>query len=150
MIISFFGHGTLADDRKMLYEKIFENMSGIVQKYPKATFYCGHKGDFDILCEKCIDCLKTGFPDIKKVYITPYYSVEYQQKYLDFLKHRFDEIIFPPPCESCPPRYAYSRRNRWMVQCADILLFYVKYTWGGAATALKTAKGMNKEIIFIK
>ena len=85
-------------------------------------FYCGHKGQFDYLCESCIDSLKINYPLIQKVYITPYLSIDYQKKHLNDLKDKFDNIIFPVDCEKCPPRFAYSRRNRWMINQADIIL----------------------------
>lgn len=32
-----------------------------------------------------------------------------------------------------PPKFAISKRNRWMIEHSDIVVTYVKYHFGGAA-----------------
>ena len=93
--------------------------------------------------------MKIKYPLIQKIYITPYLSLDYQKNYLINLKDKFDDIIFPPNCEKCPPQYAYSRRNRWMIDQADIILCYIKHSWGGAASTIEYAQKKNKNIIYI-
>lgn len=149
MIITFFGHSQISNSEKELYSKIETIFKKQAELNPSLMFYCGHKGQFDYLCESCIDSLKINYPLIQKVYITPYLSIDYQKKHLNDLKDKFDNIIFPVDCEKCPPRFAYSRRNRWMINQADIILFYVNHSWGGAAASLEYAQKKNKFIINI-
>lgn len=147
MIVTFFGHSTISDDGVSLYEKTFKIMREIVEANPDCTFLCGHKGQFDFLCERCIDELKKTFSGVTKAYITPYYDIAYQNNTLKYISKYFDEIIFPPTCEACPPQYAYSRRNQWMSDTADIVIGYEKFDWGGAAASLRYARKRGKRII---
>lgn len=146
MVITFFGHSELTGDSGELRCKTLAAMRSLLEADPECTFYCGHKGQFDFLCEKCLDELKKSFKHLKKVYITPYFDVKWQKGELRRIAGQFDEIIFPPPCESCPPKYAWTRRNRWMVDEADIIISGVKYDWGGAAAALGYAASRGKKI----
>ena len=52
-----------------------------------------------------------------------------------------------PPLESVPKKLAIVRRNRWMVDQADVVVRYVLHSWGGAATTLEYAKQKKKRII---
>lgn len=87
------------------------------------------------------------FANIRSCLIIPYITVSY----LDGIKDRreeFDEIIYPP-LESVPPRLAIIRRNEWMIDNSDLLIAYVKYSWGGAAKTLEYAKRRGKSILSI-
>lgn len=64
------------------------------------------------------------------------------------MKRRFDDIIYPP-IENVPYKYAIIRRNEWMIDVADFVIAYVKYSWGGAARSLEYAKRKKKNIIQI-
>ena len=58
----------------------------------------------------------------------------------------YDTTVYPP-LETVPKRFAISHRNRWMVKNSDIVVAYVNYGWGGAATTLRYAAVQKKEII---
>ena len=122
MIITFFGHSRIAGDSRAIHDKTTEIMQKLLCSEPESEFYCGHRGQFDILCESCLDMLRPSFNKFKKIYITPYYDLQWQKNQLNYISKDFDELIFPPPCERCPPKYAWSRRNRWMVDNADLII----------------------------
>lgn len=147
MIITFFGHSRIASDSRAIHDKTTEIMQKLLCSEPESEFYCGHRGQFDILCESCLDMLRPSFNKFKKIYITPYYDLQWQKNQLNHISKDFDEIIFPPPCESCPPKYAWSRRNRWMVDNADLIISCVKYSCGGAAATIGYARRRGKNII---
>ena len=46
-------------------------------------------------------------------------------------------------------KFAILKRNEWMVEQANLVIAYVKYSWGGAAKALEYAKRKKKRIINI-
>ena len=58
---------------------------------------------------------------------------------LETAKLYYDGIIYPP-LENVPPRFCISRRNEWMVDEANLVIAFVKYSWGGAAKTLEYAK----------
>ena len=145
MIITFCGHSNFSfsdatkDELKnLLLEKIRKN--------PTCKFYLGGYGDFDGLCLRTLKDLKADFPEIELIFITPYLDKNYSK--LEFAKYNYDDVIFPP-IESVPRKFAILKRNEWMVEQADLVIAYVKYSWGGAAKALEYAKRKKKRIINI-
>ncbi len=60
----------------------------------------------------------------------------------------YDEVIYPP-IENTPKRFAISKRNEWMIKSADIVIAYVKTSYGGAYKSLQIAKRQKKRIINI-
>ena len=126
MIITFCGHSNFSfsdatkDELKnLLLEKIRKN--------PTCKFYLGGYGDFDGLCLRTLKDLKNDFPDIELIFITPYLDKNYSK--LEFAKNHYDDVIFPP-LENVPRKFAILKRNEWMVEEADLVIAYVKYSWG--------------------
>ena len=109
-------------------------------------FYLGGYGDFDGLCLRTLRELKHDFPTIEILFITPYLDKNYSK--LKLAKYYYDDVIFPP-IESVPRKFAILKRNEWMVEQADLVIAYVKYSWGGAAKALEYAKRKKNRIINI-
>ena len=145
MIITFFGHSNclFKDDIK---EQLKNILVGEIIKNPTCKFYLGGYGDFDGLCLRTLRELKHDFPSIEILFITPYLDKNYSK--LELAKYYYDDVIFPP-IESVPRKFAILKRNEWMVKQADLVIAYVKYSWGGAAKALEYAKRKKKRIINI-
>lgn len=145
MIITFFGHSNCLfnDDIKKQLKNIL--LDEII-KNPTCKFYLGGYGDFDGLCLRTLRELKHDFPTIEIIFITPYLDKNYSK--LELAKYYYDDVIFPP-IESVPRKFAILKRNEWMVEQADLVIAYVKYSWGGAAKALEYSKRKKKRIINI-
>ena len=143
MIITFCGHSNclFSDEEK---EKLKQILIKEITKNPTCKFYLGGYGDFDSLCLRSLRELKKDFPEIELLFITPYLDKTYSK--LEFAKNYYDDVIFPP-IESVPRKFAILKRNEWMVEEADLVIVYVKYSWGGAAKTLEYAKRRKKEII---
>ncbi len=145
MIITFCGHSNclLGDEEK---EKLKQLLIKEIIKNPTYKFYLGWYGAFDSLCLRTLRELKTDFPDIELLFITPYIDKNYSK--LEFAKYHYDDVIFPP-IENVPRKFAILKRNEWMVEEADLVIAYVKYSWGGAAKTLEYAKRKKVPIINI-
>ena len=145
MIITFCGHSDFLfnDDIKEQLKNILKNE---IIKNPTCKFYLGGYGDFDGLCLRTLKYLKADFPEIELIFITPYLDKNYSK--LEFAKYHYDDIVFPP-LESVPRKFAILKRNEWMVEEADLVIAYVKYSWGGAAKTLEYAKRKKVPIINI-
>ena len=143
MIITFCGHSNclFSDEEK---EKLKQLLIKETRKNPTCKFYLGGYGDFDSLCLRTLRELKKDFPEIELLFITPYLDKTYSK--LEFAKNYYDDVIFPP-IESIPRKFAILKRNEWMVDSADLVIAYVKYSWGGAAKTLEYAKRKKKQII---
>ena len=145
MIITFCGHSNylFSDEEK---EKLKQLLIKKIRKNPTCKFYLGGYGDFDSLCLRTLRELKKEFQSIELIFITPYIDKNYSK--LEFAKYHYDDIIFPP-LESVPRKFAILKRNEWMVDSAELVIAYVKYSWGGAAKTLEYAKRKNTSFINI-
>ena len=145
MIITFCGHSNC-----LFNEDVKEQLKNIlldeIIKNPTCKFYLGGYGDFDGLCLRILKDLKTDFPEIELIFITPYLEKNYSK--LELAKYYYDDVIFHP-IESVPRKFAISKRNEWMVNKANLVIAYVKYSWGGAARTLEYAKRKKKRIIIL-
>ena len=136
MTITFCGHSNFSFDT-MVKEKLKALLLQKIRKNPTCKFYLGGYGNFDSLCLSILKEIKADFPNIELLFITPYLNNEYSK--LETAKLYYDGIIYPP-LENVPPRFCISRRNEWMVDEADFVIAFVKYSWGGAAKTLEYAK----------
>ncbi len=143
MTITFCGHSNclFSDEEKV---KLKQLLIREIRKNPTCKFYLGGYGDFDSLCLRTLRELKTDFPDIELLFITPYLNKNYSK--LELANYYYDDVIFPP-IENVPRKFAILKRNEWMVDSAELVIAYVKYSWGGAAKTLEYAKRRKKEII---
>ena len=123
MIITFCGHSNylFGDNVKVELKSILINET----KNPTCKFYLGGYGDFDGLCLRTLRELKHDFPSIEILFITPYLDKNYSK--LELAKYYYDDVIFPP-IESVPRKFAILKRNEWMVEQADLVIAYVKYS----------------------
>ena len=136
MTITFCGHSNFLFDNTVK-EKLRELLLQEIRKNPACKFYLGGYGDFDSLCLNILKELKIQFPNIESLFITPYLDDNYSK--LETAKLYYDGIIYPP-LENVPRRFCISKRNEWMVDEADLVIAFVKYSWGGAAKTLEYAK----------
>lgn len=54
--------------------------------------------------------------------------------------------MLPEGMELAHPRYAISRRNKWMLNQADYVLTYISHSWGGAARWAEKAQREGKQV----
>jgi uncharacterized phage-like protein YoqJ len=141
MTITFCGHSNFSFDNTVK-EKLRELLLQEIRKNPACKFYLGGYGDFDSLCLNILKEMKADFPTIELLFITPYLDDNYSK--LENAKLYYDVIIYPP-LENVPRRFCISKRNEWMVDEADLVIAFVKYSWGGAAKTLEYAKRKKVE-----
>jgi len=101
-------------------------------------FLVGHQGQFDRMVYSCLRSLKKQFPHIR-------YHVVLAQ--LPTHKEDLPDSCYPEGMESVPPKYAIDRRNRYLVEAADICLCYIDHSWGGAYKFACMAKRRGLTVI---
>jgi len=143
MIITFCGHSQLfnSDD---LDNKILEIIKKETNDKP-VTFYLGGYGNFDAIAHQSAKDYKKEHPESEIIFVTPYLDETYL-KNREPLKYGYDKIVYPD-IENTPKRYAILERNKWMVKECDLVIAFVKYSWGGAYQTLKYAKQQKKKTI---
>lgn len=120
---TFFGHREIDCD---IDEKLYDILTRLTQEYNVTHFYVGHQGDFDKLVYQQLKKLKKTFPHINYTVVLAYLPKNektYESK----------ETLYPEGLENTPPKYAINKRNQWMIDHADFVVTYVKYSFGGAA-----------------
>ncbi len=138
MKITFLGHSTLNSSTNLL-EKIKETILANTRMDENITFLCGGYGDFDNLSLLACRLVKDKRPNSEVAFVTPYVKKLIESQL-------YDTIIYPS-LENVPPKYAIIKRNEWMVDKADLVIAYVKHTYGGAYKSLVYAQRKNKYII---
>ena len=143
MIVAFCGHSEFCGTEE--YEqKILDFLEKTVGEQ-HADMYLGEYGQFDYFAYDCCVKYKENHPNISLVFITPYMTLEYQRKHLEYQRTRFDFIIYPE-IEDKPLRFAISYRNKWMVEKADYVVCGISRSFGGAYKTYQHAKRKKKPV----
>ena len=146
MVITFFGHSRVTNHDE-LFERVRSVIESLVIAEEPIVFYCGGYGDFDaIALRACREIKKQGIR-CEIVYVTPYLDLNRQKELSELVKFGYYDATVYPPIENVPPRYAILKRNEWMVCNADVIVSYVRFSYGGAYTALRYARRKGKRII---
>ena len=135
MVCTFFGHSACYGlDAEVLRCAIKELIQQGVYE-----FLVGNQGQFDGMVRSCLKSLRVQYPNIR-------YSVVLA--YLPDEKRNGEDLSDPiyPEIEG-HPKFAISRRNRWMIYAADYCLCYINHTWGGAYHFACMAKRRGLQVI---
>ena len=144
MIITFCGHSDYTVSKED-EQKIISFLEETVGDTPAELFLGGY-GSFDEFARRCAEQYRKTHPNVRLVFVTPYLTPEYQKNHLAYAHKLYDGVVYPE-LERTPAKFAVLKRNRWMVEQADLLVCYVERESGGAYTAMKYAKRLKKTII---
>ncbi len=139
----FFGHRVVFDE-----EKVKLQLKRVVRELIQQgfhTFWLGGYGEFDALADDVTRELKHEFPHIRRVYVLAYLPTNKEEYH--YKSQFYDEMLYPEGVELGPKKFAITRRNKYMVENADVVVACVNAETGGAAYALKYAKKLKKKII---
>ena len=136
-MVTFCGHREVQEPERV-FKWLYETVSGLIRDGAD-VFYLGGYGGFGRMALSAVNKAKEAHPGLRAILVLPYLD---RSMDLD----AYDGSIYPP-LEKVPRRYAISRRNRWMVDQADVVVAYVIHEWGGAATTLRYAEAKKKTII---
>ena len=137
MIITFCGHSKLIEQNTIRAHLTRELRT--LLEHGNHKFYLGGYGDFDLLAAKALYELKQEYSETESILILPYLDRKVDASL-------YDSTIYPP-LETVPKRYAISRRNKWMVEQADMVITCVDHDWGGASKTLEYAVKKGLRII---
>lgn len=137
MNCTFFGH---ADAPAEIKGKLNEIVTELIVKRGVNCFYVGNHGNFDRMALAVLKELSEIYPQIN-------YCVVYA--YLPHDCEDFQHTLYPENIESVPQRFAINYRNKWLTEHSDIVITFVRRSYGGAAKYKELAEKKNKEIIEI-
>ena len=142
MICCFFGHKDAPSTILPRLEKAVENL---ITEHGVSNFLVGNQGQFDGMVLTALRQLKNKYPEISYNVVLAYMPT----KKREWNPYEYWETMLPEGLESVHPRYAISKRNEWMVNESDMVICYIKHSWGGAAKYVEMAKRKKKVIINI-
>ena len=145
--ISFFGHREI--DYFFRYEsKIEEIVYKAVKDNPYVEILVGRDGDFDTLVSSVTQRIRRdiGKARIGLTWVMPYEKAEYTKNAEEFDKY-YDNIEICLDSVKVHPKSAIQVRNRYMVDRADLVVFFVERNGDGAYQAMKYAIKQGKKII---
>lgn len=143
MIVTFCGHSDAiltSDEEKRLKDVILS----VLKETPDAVFYLGGYGNFDNLCNRMLKEIQKEFPNLKRVFVTPYLDPD--RSVLKNAEGNYDEILYPF-WDKIFPRSAIEKRNRWMIDKSDIVIGYICRSYGGAAKTFDYALQKGKRSV---
>lgn len=131
---TFFGHRDCPEIIKPALHSVIESLiaEGVT------TFYVGNHGQFDTYVRGALGELKKKHPHMDYAVVLAY---------LPTTGEKSGDTIYPEGMEIGPPRFAIERRNRWMLRQAEVVVSYVRYTWGGAYKVKSAAEKQGKRVI---
>lgn len=142
---SLFGHNYFWSNSD-LECRIKSEIINCVENMGITDFLLGGYGGFDITCARFLRELKPIYPQIKSYLVLAYLDKKFDDMDKDYIKKTYDDLLFPP-IENVPKRFAILKRNEWIVNNSDYILFYVNHSWGGACKMLKYANKKKKGYI---
>lgn len=139
-ICSFFGH---RDTSERIYESLYREIIKAIKTDGVSVFYVGNNGAFDSLARRAVMKAKEEFEGIKICLVLAYMPIKKDS----YIAGKYDGTIYPDGLEFVPKRFAISHRNKWIIQQSDMVIGYVRTSYGGAYDALHYAKNQKKKVI---
>ncbi len=137
-VCAFFGHSECYGlDAAMLRNAIEDLiMQGTTE------FLVGNHGQFDGMVFSCLQDLSKDYPEISYSVALAYLPT-HKEEYDIYHGHSF----YPEGQEVGPAKFAIERRNRYLIDSADICLCYVNHAFGGAYKFARMAKNRGLQVI---
>ena len=142
MTCCFFGH---KDAPSSVLPQIEEAVEKLIAEQNVKSFLVGNQGQFDSMVLSVLRKLKTQHPEITYNVVLAYMPEEKEE----WSPYEYWETVLPEGLEAVHPRYAISKRNDWMVNESDMVVAYVKHSWGGAAKYVEKALNRKLHVINI-
>jgi hypothetical protein len=141
--VAFFGHRHL-DDLNRIDERLMPILHRIIDEQEHIFFLIGRNGEFDEYAASVIKRARYqyGVDNSDLILVLPY-PVAHMEDYEVY----YDGVFIPDCLEGVHPKAAMTKRNQWMVECADLVIVNVESTRGGAAAAMRYAERLHIPVI---
>ena len=133
----FCGYGALE-------QYLYPLLGRLIKTTPFVEIYIGRNGEFDLYAATIVKRAQKAFgkDNNELICVLPYF-----EKNMKYYEAYYDNVIIPECVENSHPKDAINRRNKWMVEMADLFVCYVEREGGGAYAALRYAERLGKQII---
>lgn len=141
--VALFGHRDFSGHR-LLEERLTPLLGNLLKNKPYVEIYVGRNGEFDLFVATIVRRLQKmlGEDNNELICVLPY-----PEKNIEYYEEYYGSVIIPECLGKTHPKGAITKRNRWIVEQADLIICYVERDVGGAFAAMKYAEKLNKNII---
>ena len=144
---------TFAGHAEVYAADIDEKLNSVIERLltgeDEAVFYVGGRGEFDSMAATAVRAARSRHRDKKiQLYLVEPYMSKQINRDKEFYSQMYDGIIVPQELMGVHPKAAITRRNRVMVDWANVLIAFVYRDFGGAYEMLKYAKRKSDIRIF--
>lgn len=134
MVCCFFGHRTVTQAveprlRTVILQLLDEAGGGL-------TCYVGNQGQFDATVHRVLRELQASHSALRYAVVLAYLPAPDRAPPPD----AYADTLYPDGLETVPKRFCIDRRNRWMLNRADVVVCYVASGCGGAAKYVRLAE----------
>ena len=143
--VSFFGHRQV-DHFFDAEEKVTEIIRKLISEKDYVELLIGRDGDFDQIVSSTVLRVKKRVFDANSslIWVMPYETAEYRDNVESFEEY-YDEVELCQESASSHFKGAIQKRNRYMVDRADLLICYVEKESGGAYQTMQYAIKAGKK-----
>jgi len=141
--VVLFGHRDF-NEHRTLDEQLFPLLKDLIRTKPYVEIYIGRNGAFDLYAATVVKRVQIAMGKANNVFIC---VLPYPEKDMKYYEKYYDSLMIPESIGRSYPKDAIKKRNRWMVEQADLFVCFVERKKGGAYTALKYAEKLEKQIV---
>ena len=138
-VCTFFGHRNTPEEIRI---PLHDTLVHLIEQEGVTEFYVGNQGAFDIMVKQELKKLAVAYPTIRYAVVLAYMPGQQEETLPDAA-----DTLYPAELETVPRKFAIDKRNRLMIEWADIVVTYVCYTGGGAAKFKEIAEKKGKKVI---
>ena len=142
MVCVFFGHKKTPSG---IVPILHRTLVALIEQRRVDTFFVGNQGEFDQMVRKELKELSRKYPWIRYSVVLAYMPGE--RTAAD--TYDYSDTVYPEGLEDTAPKFAIEKRNRMLVELADLVVVYVVRSFGGAAKFKALAERKGKEVINI-
>ena len=142
MTCCFFGH---KDTPSTIAPELEKVLTDLIVNHGVVSFLVGHQGAFDYMALGAVRKMKERYPHITYNVVLAYMPGQKEE----WSAYAPEETMYPEGLEVVHPRFAISWRNKWMLNESEIVVAYVKHSWGGAAKYVEHAIRKKKTVLNI-
>ena len=149
LTVSFFGHRRI-EDFDIVEQQLDILVGELIRNNEYVEFLVGRNGDFDQLVTAAVRRAKKNIfeGNSSLTWVQAYSSAEYAHD-TDAFDRYYDSIELCEAAAAAFPKAAIRIRNREMVDRADLCVFYVIRSDGGAWQTLQYARSKCKKMVLI-
>ena len=136
----FFGHRNTPDTVRPLLR---QTLTALIEQRGVHRFFVGNQGNFDAMVRKELKELARLYPAVRYSVVLAYMPGETDPADGE----DYSDTVYPEGLEEVPLRFAVEKRNRMMLEWANIVVTYVRGPGGGAAKFKELAEKKKKEVI---